>query len=197
MNHDPKKLLRERVRGDMKKLPIEEREAASNRICQLIERQEVWQKARSVLFYAPLADEPDIWRLFEDTIAAGKSAALPRFISERDCYVACQVRDPAQDIKAGRFGIREPAETCARLELNALDLILVPGVAFDLSGHRLGRGRGFYDRLLAMLGGPTCGVAFDEQLVDEIPVEAHDIRLNCIVTPTRWHRVAGPRAVLK
>jgi len=197
MSRDAKQQLREQVRDGLNKLSSEQRGIASKEICLRIEEQELWKKARSILFYAPLGDEPDIWRLLEDTLAAGKNAALPRFIAERDCYVACKIQNLEQDIMAGRFGIREPVEACARLELNGLDLILVPGVAFDASGHRLGRGKGFYDRLLAMLGGPTCGVAFEEQLVDEIPVEAHDVRLNCIVTPTRWQLVAGPRAVLK
>jgi 5-formyltetrahydrofolate cyclo-ligase len=65
-------------------------------------------------------------------------------------------------------------------------LVLVPGVAFDLRGRRLGRGKGFYDRLLADAGGLKCGVAFDEQIVTEIPVEPHDVSVDCILTPTRW-----------
>jgi 5-formyltetrahydrofolate cyclo-ligase len=70
-----------------------------------------------------------------------------------------------------------------------LDFILVPGVAFDLSGRRLGRGKGYYDRLLKQTRGTTCGVAFDEQIVGEIPVEPHDLNVNCILTPTRWIEV--------
>ena len=66
------------------------------------------------------------------------------------------------------------------------DLILVPGVAFDLHGRRLGRGKGFYDQLLAAVRGTTCGVAFEQQMVREVPVEPHDIHLNSILTPTRW-----------
>jgi 5-formyltetrahydrofolate cyclo-ligase len=63
---------------------------------------------------------------------------------------------------------------------------LVPGLAFDPSGRRLGRGKGFYDRLLAMVRGRKCGIAFEEQVVPEIPVEPHDIRLDCLLTPRRW-----------
>jgi 5-formyltetrahydrofolate cyclo-ligase len=59
-------------------------------------------------------------------------------------------------------------------------------VAFDVHGHRLGRGKGYYDQLLRGLGGTTCGVAFDQQIVGEIPVEPHDVRVNCVLTPTRW-----------
>jgi 5-formyltetrahydrofolate cyclo-ligase len=65
-------------------------------------------------------------------------------------------------------------------------LILVPGVAFDLHGGRLGRGKGYYDRLLKELRGTTCGVAFDQQVVEAIPVEPHDVRLDHVLTPTRW-----------
>ena len=67
-----------------------------------------------------------------------------------------------------------------------LDVVLVPGVAFDLGGRRLGRGAGYYDRLLTGVRGTTCGVAFDEQISGELPVEPHDVHVNCILTPTRW-----------
>jgi 5-formyltetrahydrofolate cyclo-ligase len=59
-------------------------------------------------------------------------------------------------------------------------------VAFDLHGHRLGRGKGYYDALLRALSGTACGVAFDQQIVTEVPVAAHDVRMNCLLTPTRW-----------
>jgi len=62
----------------------------------------------------------------------------------------------------------------------------VPGLGFDLSGHRLGRGRGYYDRLLAGIAGVKCGVAFDPQVVAQIPAERHDVNMNFILTPTRW-----------
>jgi 5-formyltetrahydrofolate cyclo-ligase len=70
-----------------------------------------------------------------------------------------------------------------------LDLVLAPGVAFDLQGHRLGRGKGFYDRLLADVRGVKCGVAFDEQIVDAVPVGPLDVGVDCLVTPTRWLEV--------
>jgi 5-formyltetrahydrofolate cyclo-ligase len=62
-------------------------------------------------------------------------------------------------------------------------------MAFDLLGRRLGRGKGYYDQLLGVWHGTNCGVAFDEQIVDEIPLESHDVRMNCILTPTVWVEV--------
>ena len=70
--------------------------------------------------------------------------------------------------------------------LNRLDLALVPGLGFDARGHRLGRGKGHYDRLLAGFTGMKIGVAFDFQIVTEVPREPHDIALDAVVTPTRW-----------
>lgn len=194
---NPKSTLRTQIREALQKMSNAERAAASQQICSRLEGQELWRNARSILFYAPLPEEPDIWRLVTDSLAAGKDVLLPRFEAEHGHYSACLIRDPVRDVRKGRFGIREPAENCVTIALNRLDLILVPGIAFHMDGHRLGRGKGFYDRLLAVLEGPTCGVAFDQQIVSQIPVEPHDIQLNCILTPTRWHCSNSLRAALK
>ena len=90
------------------------------------------------------------------------------------------------EIPAGRFGIREPGSGSPAISLHRIDLVLVPGLAFDERGNRLGRGRGDYDRLLEGVRAIKCGVGFDSQLHAEIPVEPHDILLDCILTPGRW-----------
>lgn len=186
---DAKTKLRAELSAVLKQMTASERVEASRQICARLEQQTAWRDAKSLLFYAPLAEEPDIWRLLEDSLAVGKTVALPRFDPEQNAYVACQIKGVDVDLQTGRFGIREPRETCAIIPLNRLDLLLVPGIAFDLDGHRLGRGRGYYDRLLAVSGGMACGVAFDQQIVSRVPSEPHDIRLSCILTPTRWQTV--------
>jgi 5,10-methenyltetrahydrofolate synthetase len=119
--------------------------------------------------------------------------ALPQFEAGTTSYHACQVLAPERDLLPGRFGILEPGSHCRTVPLNQLDLVLVPGVAFDKQGRRLGRGYGYYDRLLASIGGIKCAIAFDEQLAIQIPVESHDILLDCIVTPSCWLDVRQQR----
>jgi 5-formyltetrahydrofolate cyclo-ligase len=188
--------LRRRIRCELKRLSPAVRLAASSQICSRLQEQPTWREARSVLLFAPLHDEVDIVPLFRDALAAGKRLALPRFDHKTQSYVAGRVVNPGNDLEPGRFGISEPAENCAEVPLNELDFLVVPGVAFTLDGRRLGRGKAYYDRLLACVRGLTCGVAFDEQIVNAIPAEPHDIRLDLILTPSRWHR-AGQSAVWK
>ncbi|SPE57247.1 5-formyltetrahydrofolate cyclo-ligase [Verrucomicrobia bacterium] len=183
-----KAALRQEVCARLKQMSSADRLAGSARARALLLQQPEWRNAQSILFFAPLPEEVDLWPLVEEALAAGKTVALPRFEAAHGHYSACQVRNLARDLKPGQFGIREPVNTCPQLVLNLLDFILVPGVAFDLQGRRVGRGRGFYDRLLGVLRGVTCGVAFDEQIVEAIPVEPHDAVVTYILTPTRWVR---------
>ncbi len=178
--------LRRQIRAVVKSLPAGRKATTSVLMMDILRRQTVWLESRSILFFAPLPDEPDLWPLLSEAMAAGKIVAMPRFDKARDGYTAAQVTDIRSHVQSGEFGIREPDKSCSDVPLNRLDLVLVPGVAFDVRGWRLGRGKGHYDRVLADVRGRKCGVAFDEQLVDAVPVGPLDIRLNCILTPTRW-----------
>jgi 5-formyltetrahydrofolate cyclo-ligase len=183
---DAKRALRRQIIEVLKSMSPASQNEASAKARALLEGQPRWQQARSVLFFAPMSGELDVWPLAEKALLGGKVVALPRFVPAAERYVACQIRDLGTDVCSGHFGIREPAASCEEMEVSRFDLVLVPGVAFDLRGGRLGRGKGYYDQLLQNARGIACGVGFDEQMVLEIPVEPHDKRLNCILTPTRW-----------
>jgi 5-formyltetrahydrofolate cyclo-ligase len=185
--------LRRTLREEAKRFSPAERAAASAQMCQRLTEQNRWKRAQSVLFFYPMPDEPDIRCLFPAALAGGKATAFPRYSSADQHYVACQVHDLARDLRPGTFGIHEPAVDCPIFDRKKLDLVLVPGVGFALNGFRLGRGKGYYDRLLAEISGFKCGVAFEWQLAVEIPAESHDICLDCILTPTHWHEVTGRR----
>jgi 5-formyltetrahydrofolate cyclo-ligase len=165
-------------------------ETASAQLCDRLRIQPIWHRATRILFFAPLPGELDLWPLLVEALHAGKTVGLPRYIPAQRSYAAIEIKDLAQDLAVGHFGIREPRSGDRIFPLNRLDLALVPGVGFDSSGHRLGRGKGYYDRLLAGIKGTKCGVAWDFQVLDAIPAELHDVCVDCILTPTRW-LVAG------
>jgi len=136
----------------------------------------VWQKARSVSVFAALPGEPDVL----DPWPSDKRIALPRVHGEELDFHWTAGR---AGLVPGRFGILEPSADSPPAGCG-FDLILVPGIAFDRCGGRLGRGRGYYDRFLARASGFVAGVCFDEQLIGKVPLEAHDVRMDAIVTPS-------------
>ena len=185
-NSAAKSHLRQQIRAQLAKISPAVRAVESIELCERLEPQ--LRSARRILFFAPLPDELDVWPLLEKLLAAGKICALPWYDAEQNAYGAKVVEDLAADIVPGRFGVREPAAGCAEMPLAEFDLVLVPGLAFDETGHRLGRGQGFYDRILAAAGGVKCGVAHNFQLLEKVPTEAHDARVNFIFTPARGMR---------
>jgi 5-formyltetrahydrofolate cyclo-ligase len=176
--------LRGAAKAKLAPLSLTDRAIASAQARALLRRQAAWKTACSVLFFASLPTELNVWPLLQEALAAGKIVALPRYVL--GSYTACAIEHPDTDVEVGHFNIREPLSFCPRIPMKRLDLALVPGVAFDVHGGRLGRGKGFYDRMLAAMSGTICGVGFDQQIVPNLPMEPHDIRVNCILTPTRW-----------
>ena len=186
-----KRALRRRMRARFKELSAAERLAASAQAAARLRAQPVWQRATGILFYAPRPDELDLWPLLHEALTSGRLVALPRFEPATQDYVCAIITNPAGDLVRGPFDLPEPAPACPIAARNRLDLALVPGVVFDQEGRRLGRGKGFYDRLLPSVGGPLCGVAFEWQVLPAIPVEPHDHVLNYILTPSRWLSCKG------
>ena len=175
--------LRAMIRERLENISPTVRAVESVDVCARLKTQ--IQSANTILFFAPLADELDIWPVLELSVALGTICALPFFDAEKKTYGARILEKLATDIVTGKFGVREPAASCAEISLNRFDLVLVPGLAFDLRGNRLGRGQGFYDRILAEASGVKCGVAYDFQLQATIPTEPHDAQVNFILTPSR------------
>ena len=188
-SHKLKAAIRMRFRLRNSQASPTERALASAAICERLKQQPIWQHTTAVLFYAPLPDEPDVWPLLPEALSLGKQVALLRHSSSDDSYRAFRITDPILELRPGYFGIREPIAACPPADLKRLDMVLVPGVAFGLNGGRLGRGKGYYDRLLTGIQGWKCGVAFDWQVELEVPTGPRDVRMDCIVTPTRWHEV--------
>lgn len=180
---EAKARLRAEVRQRLRGLSPRAREEAAGRVCERILAAPSWSGARAVLLFAPLADEVDVWPLVGEALRLGKRVALPRFNAHLAAYEPAFVSDATGDLTLGPHGIREPRPDRPAADVAAFDWMLVPGVAFDAAGHRLGRGAGHYDRLLVRARGLKVGVAFAEQLVAVLPVAEHDVRMDLVVTP--------------
>ncbi len=177
--------LRIRHRELTRQLTQAQRSDESKIVFQQLLDDPAWRAAKRILLYSPLADEPNLVPYLSPANQPEKEFYLPRFRPVSSDYCAARFAEHWEDLVPATFGIREPSAKAPDLALNQLDFIVVPGLAFDCQGHRLGRGKGFYDLLLAQTPGLKCGVGFDHQLVMRVPVEAHDIRLNLLITPAK------------
>jgi 5-formyltetrahydrofolate cyclo-ligase len=133
-----------------------------------------YQQAATVMAFAAMATEPDTDGLFGRLAQDGKTLVLPRL--EHGGIVPALVGD---GFTRGQFGIREPSGVA--VDPQSIDLVIVPGVAFTLGCDRLGHGKAHYDRFLPTTRAFTIGACFDEQIVDELPLEPHDVRLDRVV----------------
>lgn len=176
--------LRREVRLAVAALSVQERAEVSARLVDKISAWPVFIQARTVLLTASLADEVDLTPLIERAQALGKRCALPFFNSAPQEYGVREWNRPVADLIPGAYGVREPGESCGEVPFPDLDFILVPGVAFTSSGMRLGRGKGYFDRLLLRAtSAVTCGIGFDCQMVPLIPTESHDVAMDYVLTP--------------
>lgn len=137
--------------------------------------------AHTIVAYYSLPDEVCTHGFINELVAQGKKVYLPKVISA-EAMVLCQYTG-ADSLKEGAYGIMEPVG-CEMSENERIDVVLVPGMAFDGSGNRLGRGKGYYDRFLSQLSTPRpklIGVCFDFQKVDIVPTEKCDIPVDVVV----------------
>jgi len=183
---DEKAKRRAEARAVVAGIPGPVRAAQSLSVAAWILGSPEWRMAQRVLLYVASPDEVDLSALLSAGLSAGKRVCLPAFDGEHGVYLAREILDPARDLVPGRFRIPEPGPRCRSLPVAELDLMLVPGLAFDRGGGRLGRGKGYYDRLLADKRGPVWGVAFREQLGATLPRESHDQILDGVLTADGW-----------
>ena len=137
--------------------------------------------ANTIVAYYSLDDEVDTHGLIDELLADGKTVYLPRVVSD-DEMVLCRYTG-ADSLSKGAFCIMEPIGELMPNDTH-IDAVLVPGMAFDTEGHRLGRGKGYYDRFLTSLTRPLpqlIGVCFDFQKVDFVPTESFDVSVDVVV----------------
>jgi 5-formyltetrahydrofolate cyclo-ligase len=181
-----KRTVRDRVLQARDRLSLRERDAFDEAIlARLIDLPEV-QWARTIMTYVTFRSEVDTRGLIDWALAAGKTVAVPRIRGPRDMEAFC-LREPSQDLACGTWDIPEPCDGLDPCGPQTIDLIVIPGAVFAVDGARIGYGGGFYDTYMHALrpDAARIALAFELQIVDELPREAHDLPVDAIVTERR------------
>ena len=168
-----KQELRKMIRQRKQQHSVDESSAFINRL----KDNSHFLHAHTLLLYSALPDEVPTQTLIDELVAQGKTVLLPRVVSDTDMELR-RYSGPA-DLQQGAFGIMEPTGELFT-DYAAIDVAIIPGMAFDDEGHRLGRGKGYYDRFLAKLPPTTykIGLCFSWQRVDHVPTDSHDIPMD-------------------
>ena len=177
--------VRKQMRALLKSLPPEQVADRSRRACGMLSKLPEFQSAGVVMVYLNMPDEIDTSALVLDAFQAGKTVLAPKVSWEHLHMEALEVRSLETGLVTTAKGpaIREPAYG-EPWPLEEIDFVVVPALAFDRLGNRLGRGMGFYDRFLSggRLHAFKCGLAFAEQILDAVPTGGNDVPVDALVT---------------
>ncbi|MFO7872548.1 MAG: 5-formyltetrahydrofolate cyclo-ligase [Candidatus Undinarchaeales archaeon] len=180
--------MKHKLRKEQKKtrdgMDKKERYEKSREIKEKLFEMHEFKEAETVLFYSSIKSEVETEEMIKGALKLNKKIALPITNSLFRTLKAFELKDYSE-LEPGTFGVPEPKQK-NELVKKDIDLVLVPGVVFDLNGHRIGYGEGYYDNFLSkMKDTPKFGLSFEVQIVEEIPAEPHDVKLNKIITEKR------------
>ena len=178
-----KSSLRGHFLGLLKKQGSQKRLDKSREIAAQLFVLPAFQKAQTVLFYASLPGEVDTFAMIDKAMQSQKHVALPVIARDQRKMIPT-LTNSIDDLHSGPYGIRQPRLDESKIvDIQAIDAVIVPGLAFDKAKNRLGRGAGYYDRFLSELPKSVVkiGIAFDFQVVDCLPTEEHDVPLDYII----------------
>ncbi len=184
-----KKELRHELRRRLSAIPAEELRQRSAAACGLLCEQEEYQRAHVVMIFLSTTHEVDTRQLALQAWADGKTVLAPRVAWDQRRMLPVEIQSLVSGVEEGYMGIREPVEGMP-IPVSDIDLAVVPGLAFDEHGNRLGRGRGFYDRFLSHpdFHGVACALALEDQVVAGIPVGPSDVTIDMLVTDVQVRR---------
>jgi 5-formyltetrahydrofolate cyclo-ligase len=181
--------MKEEVRKELIKLRknlskneiLENSEKIKNRLFKMTE----FRESSTILFYVSYDNEVYTHKMIKESITIKKNVVVPLTDKKNKILILSKL-DSWDDLGPGAYNILEPKkEKIKEISVNELDLIIVPGVGFDNHGHRIGHGKGYYDNLLKNFEKLTIGLAFEFQIIKNIPIEKHDIPIDKIVTEKR------------
>lgn len=158
----------------------------SSRIKKRIFEMDLFRDAQTILFYVSYGNEVYTHDMIKESISLGKTVVVPKSVTKNNALILSRLTD-WNNLEVGAYNILEPKqESIEQVDVESIDLIIVPGVVFDESGNRIGHGKGYYDRLLNDSQNiPNIGLAFELQMIDNIESEKHDEKIDVIITEDR------------
>ena len=188
---DVKRAFRRDCRERLRAIKPEEVHRRSERACQGLMAAAEYLRARFVMLFLPLPHEVDARPVARRAFEEGRRIAIPLVCEERRQIVPVELRSLDEPMQTDRFGLQTPMEARV-VPAEEIDLVVVPGLGFDVAGRRIGRGGGYYDRFLGRrdVRWTTCGLALDEQVVERVPAADHDVSVEMLVTDARVLRFA-------
>ncbi len=193
-----KNAIRNEMRTRLSSLEVAQRIEWSTAACARLIRSDAFANASRIMLYMPMRSEVDVISVALEAFRLGKSVCVPRVETGRKSMHAVEMTTfDDESLDSDALGVRTP-KTGQVFPHDAIDMIVVPGVAFDIRGFRLGRGGGYYDRYLDRVPHriATIGVCFDFQFVDQIPIEPTDIAVQAVVSDRRAVQRDPLRALL-
>jgi len=160
-------------------MPVTERIKADQKIADAVMARPEWKKAETICLYMSTLDEVDTKPLLAAALTGRKAVVFPRI--EDGQLLLHEVRS-IKDFTCGAHHILEPKKSKRIVDPASVDLFIVPGIAFDWDGYRLGRGKGYYDRLLTGIDAPKTGLAYAVQMVAQVPHTSYDVPMTMVVT---------------
>ena len=158
---------------------VDDKKRANYSIADAVLKRSEILHAQTICIYLPLPEEVDTKPIIEEFFRLKKTVVVPKVSGDR---LELHEISSFSDLAPGAFGVLEPNFHDTFVSASSVDVFIVPGVAFDKKGYRIGYGRGYYDKLLKEFNGKTIGLAFSLQIVNKIPKEEHDIRVDKVIT---------------
>lgn len=178
-----KKEYREEVLALRSQLDIHTKNQWDNIILDKLINSDYYKNSSVIFAFVSFRDEVDTHKFIKQALKDGKTICVPKVPSKKQ-GMETHIIKGFEDLKEGYFGILEPIDGCTKASPDDIDFILMPGVAFDLEGGRVGYGAGFYDKFLAKLNKdvPKIAIAYDFQLYEKVPTDEFDIKIDGIIT---------------
>lgn len=180
-----KEEIRKRIGELLKQQKEEQRLLKSRVIAEQVINLQGFQKAKAIVFYASFAGEVDTFGLMKKALELDKTVVLPCIVPAAKKLELRRIRNLDNDLEYGPYNIRQPkSDKTDLVSFKQVDFVIVPGVAFDRSNNRLGRGAGYYDRFLASLSSDvfSVGLAFDFQIIERLPIDLHDVPVKRVIS---------------